>query len=53
MLKFILAILIVANGGLFAYNTGVLGEDQDPSHEPARTKNQLNADRILLERLRL
>jgi hypothetical protein len=43
MLKFFFWILLLANAGLFAYRQLTPG-----THEPARMRNQLNADKIKL-----
>jgi len=49
MLKFFLGLLVVANSGLIAYNAGFLGAAGVTGREPARIKNQLNAERMRIE----
>lgn len=48
MLKFIFWSLLAANGVLLAYSQGVLGNFKGNEREPARMKNQLNTDKLLL-----
>lgn len=48
MLKFIFWTLLLANAALFAYGQGYLGSFKTAEREPARMKNQLAADRIVL-----
>ncbi|MES2831959.1 MAG: SPOR domain-containing protein [Pseudomonadota bacterium] len=50
MLKFFLGFLLVANAGLIVYNVGYLGSGSGGGREPGRLKNQLNAERIRIER---
>lgn len=46
MLKFLFWILLLANGGLFAYQQGFFDALLPSGREPARMKNQFNADKI-------
>ncbi|HJV02303.1 MAG TPA: SPOR domain-containing protein [Burkholderiaceae bacterium] len=46
MLKFIFWSLLAVNGALFAYGQGYLGHFSGNEREPARLKNQLNADKL-------
>jgi hypothetical protein len=48
VLKFIFWSLLAANGVLLAYSQGVLGNFKGNEREPARMKNQLNTDKLLL-----
>ena len=48
MLKLIFWFLLCLNGLLFAYSQGLLGNDNRNEREPARVKNQLNADKLRL-----
>lgn len=48
MLKFFFWILVLANAGLFAYQQGYFDAFVSSGHEPARMKDQLNADKIKL-----
>ena len=48
MLKFIFWSLVLANGGLLAYQQGYFDAMVPSGHEPARLKNQLNADKVKL-----
>lgn len=48
MLKFIFWSLLSINVALFAYGKGYLGNFKDNEREPARMKNQLNADKLKL-----
>lgn len=48
MLKFIFWSLLAINGVLLAYSQGVLGNFKGNEREPARMKNQLNTDKLLL-----
>lgn len=48
MLKFIFWSLVLANGGLLAYQQGYFDTMVPSGHEPARLKNQLNADKVKL-----
>lgn len=48
MLKFIFWSLLCINGVLLAYSQGVLGNFKGNEREPARMKNQLNTDKLLL-----
>ncbi|QAU33244.1 SPOR domain-containing protein [Janthinobacterium sp. 17J80-10] len=48
MLKFIFLILLLVNGGLFAYHQGHLDGLLPVSREPARLAQQMNADKIHL-----
>lgn len=48
MLKFAFWTLLALNGALLAYNQGLLGRAGGNEHEPARLKNQLNADKLRL-----
>ena len=48
MLKLIFWFLLCLNGLLFAYSQGLLGNDNGNEREPARVKNQLNADKLRL-----
>ncbi len=46
MLKFIFWSLLAANAALYAYGQGYLGHFSGSEREPARLKNQLNADKL-------
>ncbi|WP_395405575.1 SPOR domain-containing protein [Pseudoduganella sp. UC29_106] len=46
MLKLIFLLLLAANAALFAYGKGYLGNYSGNEHEPARVKNQQNADKL-------
>jgi hypothetical protein len=48
MLKFLFALLLLANAALFAYNQGYLGNPTSDVREPARMAKQINADKIKL-----
>lgn len=48
MLKFVFWLLLLANGGLFAYHQGYLDPWFADSREPGRAARQLNADKIRL-----
>ena len=48
MLKLIFWFLLCLNGLLFAYSQGLLGNGNGNEREPARVKNQLNADKLRL-----
>lgn len=48
MLKFIFWILLLANAGLFAYQQGYFDALVQSGREPARMKDQLNADKLKL-----
>jgi hypothetical protein len=48
MLKFIFWTLLLANGGLFAYQQGYLDSLIPSGREPARLAQQLNADKVRL-----
>ena len=48
MLKLIFWSLLAANAVLLAYSHGVLGNFKGNEREPARMKNQLNTDKLLL-----
>ncbi len=48
MLKFIFWTLLSINAALLAYGQGLLGKVSGGEHEPARMKNQLNADQLVL-----
>lgn len=48
MLKFLLAVLLLANGGLFAYHQGYLSDFFPNAHEPGRAAKQVHADQIRL-----
>jgi hypothetical protein len=48
VLKFIFWVLLVLNGVLLAYGQGYLGTFQGNEREPARIKNQLNTDKLIL-----
>lgn len=48
MLKFIFWTLLCINGALLAYGQGYLGTFKGNEREPARMKNQLNADKLTL-----
>ncbi len=48
MLKFAFWSLLALNAVLLAYSQGVLGHAGGNEHEPARIKNQLNADKLRL-----
>ena len=47
-MKFLLALLLLANGGLFAYHQGYLTDFFPNQHEPERLAKQLHADQIRL-----
>lgn len=46
MLKLIFFLLLAANAAVFAYGRGYLGSYSGNEHEPARLKNQQNADKL-------
>jgi len=46
VLKLIFFLLLAANAALFAYGKGYLGSYSGNEHEPARLKNQQNADKL-------
>lgn len=46
MLKFFFWVLLLANGGLFAYQRGAFDAFVSSGHEPARMSNQMNADKV-------
>lgn len=48
MLRFVFWALLCANALLFAYGRGLLGSFEAETHEPARLRNQLAADRLVL-----
>lgn len=48
MLKFIFWFLLCVNAVLFAYGRGYLGNVKGNEREPARMKNQVNADKLKL-----
>jgi cell division septation protein DedD len=48
VLKFIFWTLLCINGALFAYGQGYLGNFKDNQREPARLKNQLNTDKLVV-----
>lgn len=48
MLKFVFWALVAANATLFAYREGYLGPAGAEEHEPARLKNQLAGERMVL-----
>ena len=48
MLKFLLALLLLANGTLYAYNAGYLGAAGSDGHEPGRAARQINAPQMRL-----
>ncbi|WP_312514698.1 SPOR domain-containing protein [Massilia sp.] len=48
MLKFVFWALVAANAALFAYREGYLGPAGAEEHEPARLKNQLAGERMVL-----
>ena len=48
MLKFIFWTLLGLNAVLFAYGQGMLGNFKASEREPARLKNQINTDKLLL-----
>lgn len=48
MLKFFFWILVLGNAGLFTYQQGYFDAFVSSGHEPARMKDQLNADKIKL-----
>ncbi|MEC4722630.1 SPOR domain-containing protein [Noviherbaspirillum sp. CPCC 100848] len=50
MLKFFFFILLLANGGLLAYQQGYFETLFPSGREPARIKNQINADKLKLEK---
>jgi hypothetical protein len=50
MLKFFFFILLLANGALLAYQQGYFETLFPSGREPARVKNQLNADKLKLEK---
>ena len=49
MLKFIFWTLLGLNAALFAYSQGLLGSFKASEREPARIKNQINTDKLLLQ----
>lgn len=49
MLKFIFWTLLGLNAVLFAYGQGALGSFKASEREPARIKNQINTDKLLLQ----
>lgn len=48
MLKFLFWILLAINAALFAYGRGYLGNFKGNEREPARLKNQVDADKLRL-----
>ncbi|MFC5478070.1 SPOR domain-containing protein [Massilia suwonensis] len=48
MLRFVFWALLCANALLFAYGRGLLGSFEAETHEPARLRNQLAADKLVL-----
>lgn len=48
MLKFVFWALVAVNAALFAYREGYLGPAGAEEHEPARLKNQLAGERMVL-----
>jgi hypothetical protein len=46
VLKLIFLLLLAANAALFAYGKGYLGSYSGNEHEPARLRNQQNADKL-------
>ncbi len=52
MLKFIFWTLLGLNVVLLAYGQGLLGNFKASEHEPARLKNQLNTDKLVLQMTR-
>lgn len=48
MLKFVFWTLLCINGVLLAYSQGALGNFAGNEREPARMKNQLNTDKLVL-----
>jgi hypothetical protein len=48
MMKFLLFLLLLVNGGLFAWHQGYLSEIFPNQHEPERLAKQLNADQVRL-----
>lgn len=48
MLKVIFAVLVLANAGVFAWQSGYLDSLIPSGREPARMANQLNADKLKL-----
>ncbi|MYN07381.1 SPOR domain-containing protein [Pseudoduganella aquatica] len=48
MLKLIFWLLLAVNGALYAYGQGYLGHFSGNEREPARLKNQQNADKLAL-----
>lgn len=48
MLRFVFWALLCANALLFAYARGFLGSAELDAHEPARLRNQLAADKLVL-----
>jgi hypothetical protein len=48
MLKFLFWILLLGNAGLFAYQQGYFDAFLSSGREPARMKDQLNADKVKL-----
>ena len=48
MLKFLFALLLLANAALFAYHQGYFGNPNSDTREPDRMAKQLNADKIKL-----
>lgn len=49
MLKFIFWTLLGLNAVLFAYGQGLLGSFKAGEREPARIKNQINTDKLVLQ----
>jgi cell division septation protein DedD len=49
VLKFIFWTLLGLNAALFAYSQGLLGSFKANEREPARIKNQINTDKLLLQ----
>lgn len=47
-MKFLLFLLLLANGGLFAWHQGYLSEIFPNQHEPERLAKQLNPDQVRL-----
>jgi hypothetical protein len=48
MLKILFFLLLLINGGLYAFQHGYLDDWMPTNHEPARIKQQLNADKLQL-----
>jgi hypothetical protein len=46
MLKFFFWLLLLVNGGFFAYQRGAFDAFVSSGHEPARMSNQMNADKV-------